>query len=141
MSENNEIKILSKILEINSNRGYDDEDDFSLKVARLYIENGDVIHFKNNIKKIKTNFFRKNKIKDKNEYIDNIYGEISKIKFSKISYYSKDKKTKQDNLVTIEKSLQEINKLLIQIKNNKLSIIGVILTIIFGLIGIYSLLS
>lgn len=136
MPEKIEIKILSKILEINRNIGYNDEDDFSLKVTRLYIENGGVIHFKNNIKKIKTNFFRKNKIKDKNEYIDAIYGEVSKIKFSKTSYDFKDKNIKQDNLLTIEKTLQKINKLLIQIKNNKLGIIGVILTIIFGLLGI-----
>lgn len=76
MLQEMEIQILSKIQNLINKHKYEDEDDFSVALARAFIKNRDKSPFLKNANSIKTAFFRKNNIRKK-PFLDNVFNEIS----------------------------------------------------------------
>ena len=82
-----EITILSKILQLLKKKGYEDDDDFPVKLSRNFLEYGKD-NFIVQALKIKTSFFRKNRIK-KRPFLENLLKELSKEKYPKEIEYPK----------------------------------------------------
>jgi len=75
-----EISILSKILQLIRQNDYEDSDDFPVKISRIYSNCNSKKDFINESNKLKTTFFKKNKLK-KSQFFEELLKNLSKEKF------------------------------------------------------------
>ena len=75
MSQETEIQVLSRILHLINKHRYQDEDGFAVVLSREFIKEKNQSIFLRTASKIKTSFFRKNKVK-KDQFLREIYKEI-----------------------------------------------------------------
>ena len=75
-----EISILSKILQIIKNKNYEEDDNLSVKLSRLYSNSLSKEGFLKEARKIKTSFFRRNRIK-KEDFLTEVLTKLSKETF------------------------------------------------------------
>lgn len=75
MSQKAEIQVLSRILNLINRHHYRDEDGFAVSVSREFIKEKDQNVLLKSVGKIKTSFFRRNKV-NKDQFLREIYKEI-----------------------------------------------------------------
>jgi len=76
MSQKTEIQILSRILNLLNRHHYYDEEGLAINLSRAFIQWQDQNNFLKNAGKIKTSFFRKNKV-NKDQFLSEIHKEVA----------------------------------------------------------------
>ena len=122
-----EITVLSEILRVNREEGYHDDDDFASRIATAYYtcldKKEDLNWFLNRVSKIRTNFFKFNRIK-KLDYLKKLFKKLEKKQIKipddkrhlQISIYDIFPKIKKINIsdIDIDKILSTIYENVIQ---------------------------
>lgn len=79
MSQKAEIQVLSRILNLINRHHYQDEDGFAVSLSREFINEKNKSIFLRTASKIKTSFFRKNRV-SKKTFLLSLFGELSVLK-------------------------------------------------------------